>query len=118
MPGALPVDVGLKQRGLLGRGPRAQLRERATVQGDNQGSMQALAQQLLGRVANSEAGDKTGKLLRFRRQAETGRRAFFDHRGILLRDLVQVRSIPYAIAGVGLLAFGAWRLQVASRLRP
>ena len=37
---------------------------------------------------------------------------------ILLRDLVQVRSIPYAIAGVGLLAFGAWRLQVASRLRP
>lgn len=37
---------------------------------------------------------------------------------ILLRDLVQVRSIPYAIAGVGLLAFGAWRLQVANRLRP
>jgi len=37
---------------------------------------------------------------------------------ILLRDAVQVRSIPYAIAGVGLLAFGAWRLQVAARLRP
>jgi len=37
---------------------------------------------------------------------------------ILVRDLVQVRSIPYAIAGVGLLAFGAWRLQVAGRLRP
>lgn len=37
---------------------------------------------------------------------------------ILLRDLVQVHSLPYAIAGVGLLAFGAWRLQVAARLRP
>ena len=37
---------------------------------------------------------------------------------ILLRDLVQVHSVPYAIAGVGLLAFGAWRLQVAARLRP
>jgi hypothetical protein len=37
---------------------------------------------------------------------------------ILLRDLVQVHSLPYAIAGVGLLAFGAWRLQVAGRLRP
>jgi hypothetical protein len=36
---------------------------------------------------------------------------------ILLRDLVQVHSIPYAIAGVGLMAFGAWRLQVAARLR-
>lgn len=35
---------------------------------------------------------------------------------ILLRDAVEVRSIPYAIAGVGLLAFGAWRLQVAARL--
>lgn len=35
---------------------------------------------------------------------------------ILLRDLVQVRSLPYAIAGVGMLAFGAWRLQVAGRL--
>jgi len=32
--------------------------------------------------------------------------------------VVQVHSIPYAIAGVGLLAFGAWRLQVAGRLRP
>ncbi len=37
---------------------------------------------------------------------------------ILVRDVVQVHSIPYAIAGVGLLAFGAWRLQVAGRLRP
>ena len=37
---------------------------------------------------------------------------------ILLRDALQVRSIPYAIAGVGMLAFGAWRLQVAARLRP
>ena len=37
---------------------------------------------------------------------------------ILLRDLVQVHSLPYAVAGVGLLAFGAWRLQVAARLRP
>ena len=36
---------------------------------------------------------------------------------ILLRDLVQVRSIPYAIAGIGMLAFGAWRLQSASRGR-
>lgn len=37
---------------------------------------------------------------------------------ILARDALQVHSIPYGIAGVGLLAFGAWRLQVASRLRP
>jgi hypothetical protein len=36
---------------------------------------------------------------------------------ILIRDLVQVRSIPYAIAGIGMLAFGAWRLQAAGRLR-
>ncbi len=35
---------------------------------------------------------------------------------ILVRDLVQVRSIPYAIAGIGLMAFGAWRWQVAARL--
>ena len=35
---------------------------------------------------------------------------------ILLRDLVQVHSVPYAIAGLGMLAFGAWRLQVAGRL--
>jgi hypothetical protein len=35
---------------------------------------------------------------------------------ILVRDLVQVRSIPYAVAGVGLVAFGAWRWQVAARL--
>lgn len=37
---------------------------------------------------------------------------------ILLRDAVQVHSLPYGIAGVGLLAFGAWRLQIAGRLRP
>ncbi len=37
---------------------------------------------------------------------------------ILIRDLLQVHSIPYAIAGVGMLAFGAWRLQAARRLRP
>lgn len=37
---------------------------------------------------------------------------------ILLRDALQVHSIPYTIAGVGLLAFGAWRLQAAARLRP
>jgi uncharacterized membrane protein HdeD (DUF308 family) len=37
---------------------------------------------------------------------------------ILIRDALQVRSIPYAIAGIGLIAFGAWRLQVAARLRP
>lgn len=36
---------------------------------------------------------------------------------ILVRDLIQVRSIPYAVAGVGLVAFGAWRLQVAARMR-
>jgi hypothetical protein len=35
---------------------------------------------------------------------------------ILVRDLVQVRSIPYGVAGVGLVAFGAWRWQVAARL--
>ena len=37
---------------------------------------------------------------------------------ILLRDLLQVHSISYAVAGVGLLAFGAWRLQAAQRPRP
>ncbi|HEY8678013.1 MAG TPA: hypothetical protein VIN39_05200 [Candidatus Dormibacteraeota bacterium] len=37
---------------------------------------------------------------------------------ILLRDAIQVHSIPYGVAGVGLLAFGAWRLQIAGRLRP
>jgi len=37
---------------------------------------------------------------------------------VLVRDAVQVHSIPYGIAGVGLLAFGAWRLQIAGRLRP
>lgn len=35
---------------------------------------------------------------------------------ILLRDLFQVHSLPYAVAGVGMLAFGAWRLQVAGRM--
>jgi hypothetical protein len=37
---------------------------------------------------------------------------------VLVRDLLQVHSIPYAVAGVGLLAFGSWRLQIARRLRP
>ena len=37
---------------------------------------------------------------------------------ILARDVIEVHSLPYGIAGVGLLAFGAWRLQVADRLRP
>jgi hypothetical protein len=37
---------------------------------------------------------------------------------ILARDVIEVHSVPYAIAGIGLLAFGAWRLQVATRLRP
>jgi hypothetical protein len=37
---------------------------------------------------------------------------------ILVRDVIQVHSIPYGIAGVGMLAFGAWRLQVAAKLRP
>jgi hypothetical protein len=37
---------------------------------------------------------------------------------ILARDVIEVHSVPYGIAGVGLLAFGAWRLQVAARLRP
>jgi len=37
---------------------------------------------------------------------------------ILVRDAVEVHSVPYGIAGVGLLAFGAWRLQAAARLRP
>jgi uncharacterized membrane protein HdeD (DUF308 family) len=36
---------------------------------------------------------------------------------ILVRDAVQVRSIPYTIAGIGMLAFGAWRLQAAARMR-
>ena len=35
---------------------------------------------------------------------------------ILLRDLIEVHSVAYGIAGVGLLAFGAWRLQAAARL--
>jgi len=34
---------------------------------------------------------------------------------VLLRDLIEVHTVPYAIAGVGLLAFGAWRLQAAAR---
>ncbi len=37
---------------------------------------------------------------------------------ILGRDVIEVHSVPYGIAGIGLLAFGAWRLQVAARLRP
>jgi hypothetical protein len=37
---------------------------------------------------------------------------------ILVRDAIEVHSLPYGIAGVGLLAFGAWRLQAAARLRP
>jgi uncharacterized membrane protein HdeD (DUF308 family) len=36
---------------------------------------------------------------------------------ILVRDAVQVRSLPYTIAGIGMLAFGAWRLQAAARMR-
>jgi hypothetical protein len=36
---------------------------------------------------------------------------------ILVRDLVQVRSLPYTVAGIGMLAFGAWRLQSISRGR-
>ncbi len=36
---------------------------------------------------------------------------------ILLRDAVEIHSLAYAVAGVGLLAFGAWRLQIAGRLR-
>lgn len=36
---------------------------------------------------------------------------------ILLRDLVQVRSLPYTVAGIGMIAFGAWRLQSAARGR-
>lgn len=35
---------------------------------------------------------------------------------ILVRDLVQTHSVPYAIAGIGMLAFGAWRLQAAARI--
>jgi hypothetical protein len=35
---------------------------------------------------------------------------------VLLRDLIEVHTVPYAVAGVGLLAFGAWRLQAAARL--
>jgi hypothetical protein len=37
---------------------------------------------------------------------------------ILVRDAIEVHSVPYGIAGVGMLAFGAWRLQAAARLRP
>jgi len=36
---------------------------------------------------------------------------------ILVRDAIQVHSVPYAVAGVGMLAFGAWRLQAAARMR-
>ena len=34
---------------------------------------------------------------------------------VLLRDLIEVHTVPYASAGVGLLAFGAGRLQAAAR---
>ena len=37
---------------------------------------------------------------------------------VLARDVIEVHSLPYGVAGVGLLAFGAWRLQAANRLRP
>ena len=37
---------------------------------------------------------------------------------ILVRDVLEVRSIPYTVAGIGMLAFGAWRLQAAARIRP
>jgi uncharacterized membrane protein HdeD (DUF308 family) len=37
---------------------------------------------------------------------------------VLARDLLEVHSVPYGIAGIGLVAFGAWRLQAAARLRP
>ncbi len=37
---------------------------------------------------------------------------------ILARDLIVEHSVPYGIAGIGMLAFGAWRLQAAVRLRP
>jgi hypothetical protein len=37
---------------------------------------------------------------------------------ILARDAIEVHSVPYGIAGVGMVAFGAWRLQAAARLRP
>lgn len=37
---------------------------------------------------------------------------------VLARDVIEVHSLPYGIAGIGLLAFGAWRLQAAARLRP
>ena len=36
---------------------------------------------------------------------------------VLARDVIEVHSVPYGIGGVGLLAFGAWRLQAADRLR-
>ena len=36
---------------------------------------------------------------------------------ILLRDLLEVHSLAYAVAGVGMLAFGAWRLQALARVR-
>jgi len=35
---------------------------------------------------------------------------------VLARDVIEVHSLPYGVAGVGLLAFGAWRLQAADRL--
>jgi hypothetical protein len=37
---------------------------------------------------------------------------------VLVRDAVEVHSIPYGIAGVGLMAFGAWRLLSVRRSQP
>jgi hypothetical protein len=37
---------------------------------------------------------------------------------ILLRDLLAVHSVGYGLAGLALVGFGAWRLQVARRGRP
>jgi hypothetical protein len=37
---------------------------------------------------------------------------------ILVRDLVAVHSVGYGLAGLALVGFGAWRLQVARRGRP
>ncbi len=37
---------------------------------------------------------------------------------ILIRDLLEVHSLGYGLAGAALVGFGAWRLQLASRNRP
>lgn len=36
---------------------------------------------------------------------------------ILIRDLLEVRSLGYTLAGAALIGFGAWRLQLAYRGR-